>query len=213
MIAIVLGTCTVSPNETQSPIPADEFVFGLIMVGSRDDHGWSESHYMAGRYVEAHLSNSRMLYLDKLNPNDRPETTLAEAVQDMAAQGAQLIFITSDDFSVDTFLVADKCADITFIHVSGDHVLSGEAPPNLGNYMGRMEYGKMISGCAAALATDSGAIGYLGPLINDETRRLANSVYLGARYCYEHFSPPKPRKVAFQRRMDRLLVLHPRRYR
>jgi simple sugar transport system substrate-binding protein len=48
-----------------------------------------------------------------------------------------------------------------------------------------MEYGKMIAGCAAALTTKTGQIGYLGPLINDETRRLAASAFLGAKHCWE----------------------------
>jgi simple sugar transport system substrate-binding protein len=52
------------------------------------------------------------------------------------------------------------------------------------NIMGTMEYGKMIAGCAAALTSQTGKIGYLGPLINDETRRLASSAYLGAKYCW-----------------------------
>jgi len=43
------------------------------------------------------------------------------------------------------------------------------------NIMGRMEYMKEIAGCAAALTTQTGQIGYLGPLINDETRRLSSS--------------------------------------
>jgi simple sugar transport system substrate-binding protein len=50
--------------------------------------------------------------------------------------------------------------------------------------MGRMEYGKMIAGCAAALTTQTGKIGYLGPLINAETRRLAASAFLGAKHCW-----------------------------
>jgi simple sugar transport system substrate-binding protein len=53
--------------------------------------------------------------------------------------------------------------------------------------MGAMVWGKQIAGCAAALTTQTGSIGYLGPLINAETRRLASSVYLGARYCYENY--------------------------
>jgi len=53
--------------------------------------------------------------------------------------------------------------------------------------MGKMIYGKMIAGCAAALTTQTGQIGYLGPLINDETRRLASSVYLGAKYCWTNY--------------------------
>jgi simple sugar transport system substrate-binding protein len=63
--------------------------------------------------------------------------------------------------------------------------------------MGRMEYGKMIAGCAAALKTETGVIGYLGPLINDETRRLANSAYLGARYCYHNYRNGNPDDLEF----------------
>ena len=187
IIGTILGACTAAPTTTPAPPVAAEFVFGLILVGPRDDHGWSEAHYTAGRYVEANLPHSRMIYLDNLNPDARPDTTLKAAVDDMVAQGSRLIFITSDDFAADTLPAAQQHPDTIFIHISGDHVLKGGAPPNLGNHMGQMEYGKMIAGCAAALATDSGAIGYLGPLINHETRRLANAAYLGARYCYEHY--------------------------
>jgi simple sugar transport system substrate-binding protein len=197
VIAIVIGACIAAPAETPSPGTDEEFVFGIIMVGPHNDRGWSEAHFTAGRYVEANLPNSRMVYLDKLNPNDRPETTLEEAVDSLVTQEAQIIFITSDDFSADTYWVAPQYPDTVFVHISGDHVLSGEAPPNVGNYMGRMEYGKMIAGCAAALVTDSGAVGYLGPLINDETRRLVNSAYLGARYCYEHYRNRNPDELRF----------------
>ena len=41
----------------------------------------------------------------------------------------------------------------------------------------------MIAGCAAALKSEEGRIGFLGPLINDETRRMANATYLGALHC------------------------------
>jgi simple sugar transport system substrate-binding protein len=63
--------------------------------------------------------------------------------------------------------------------------------------MGRMEFGKMMGGCAAALTTQTGQIGYLGPLINDETRRLANSAYLGARYCWEQYRGEDPAALQF----------------
>jgi simple sugar transport system substrate-binding protein len=143
------------------------------------------------------MPNSRMIFVDSLNPDQRPDTTLEEAVDDLVLQGAQIIFVTSDDFAADSHYAAQKHPDTTFIHISGDHVLIGEAPSNLGNYMARMEYGKMIAGCAAALATDTGAIGYLGPLINDETRRLVNAAYLGSRYCYEHYRQQDPEQLRF----------------
>jgi simple sugar transport system substrate-binding protein len=55
----------------------------------------------------------------------------------------------------------------------------------------------MIAGCAAALATRNGSIGYVGPLINGETRRLVNATYLGARYCYDHLRPERPAGLQF----------------
>jgi simple sugar transport system substrate-binding protein len=64
--------------------------------------------------------------------------------------------------------------------------------------MGRMEYGKMIAGCAAALTTQTGKIGYLGPLINDETRRLVSSVYLGAKYCWKEYLGKDPAALSFK---------------
>jgi len=182
------------PTPTSAP---EEFVFGVVLVGPYNDHGWSEAHYTAGEYVEEKLPGAEMIWLDKLNPADRPETTLEQVVDDMVAQGAQLIFTTSDDFQADTDTVAAKYPDIPFVMISGDHALTGEAPSNVANYMGRMEYGKMIAGCAAALKTETGIIGYLGPLINDETRRLANSVYLGTRYCYEKYRGGNPDDLEF----------------
>ena len=69
--------------------------------------------------------------------------------------------------------------------------------PNLSNIMGKMEYGKMIAGVAAALTTQTGKIGYLGPLINDETRRLASSVYLGAKYAWTKYLKKDPADLKF----------------
>ena len=183
--ALVLVACGPPPTP-------EEFVFGLILVGPYNDHGWSEAHYTAAEYVTEKLPTTSFVYLDKLNSADRPETTLEQAVDDMVSQGARVVFTTSDDFKEDTDLAAEKYSDVTFVHISGDHVLTGKAPPNVDNYMGKMWYGKIIAGCTAGLATETGTIGYVGPLINEETRRLASSVYLGARYCYETYRGGDP---------------------
>lgn len=186
ILAMVAGMAG-SPNKPATAQEDEEFVFGLIMVGPFDDHGWSEAHYEAGLYVEENYPGARMVWIDKFNPADSPELTMETVVEEFLAEGAQLIIANSDDMKAEVTEVAAAYPDTTFIHISGDGVLTGEAPANLGNFMGQMEYGKMIAGCAAALRTQTGKISYLGPLINDETRRLVNSVYLGARYCYENY--------------------------
>jgi len=174
-----------------------EFTFGLVLVGPYNDHGWSEAHYQAGKYVEEKVPGTKMIYLDKLNPADRKGTTLEQVVEDMVSQGAKIIFTTSDDFADDTDTVAAKYPEVSFVHISGDHAHTGKAPKNVANYMGQMEYMKAVAGCAAALKTESKTIAYLGPLINDETRRLAASAYLGCRECYERYRGGDPDELRF----------------
>lgn len=175
-------TATPEPSPTSQP---EKFLFGIVLVGPKDDHGWSQAHYTAAEYAKERVSGSDFVVYESLIPGG--EVTLEQVVEDMVAQGAKLIFTTSDAFEEDTIGVAKKFPEITFINVSGDDVLTGEAPANEGNFMGKMEYMKEVAGCSAALMTDSGTIAYLGPLINDETRRLVSAAYLGARYCYEHY--------------------------
>ena len=192
---------TEAPVATEAPVvteaPPAEFVFGIILVGPKNDHGWSQAHYEAGLYVEESLPGSRMIVFESLNPADKPEATLEGVVGDMVADGARLIFTTSDEFEEDTLGAAQNHPDVTFISISGDDVLTGQAAANEGNIMGRMELMKSIAGCAAALATETGRMAYLGPLINFETRRLVSSVYLGARYCYEHYRNLDPNSLQF----------------
>ncbi|MCJ7595071.1 MAG: BMP family ABC transporter substrate-binding protein [Desulfobacterales bacterium] len=163
-----------------------KFVFGLLMVGPYNDHGWSQAHYDAGKYVEEKVPGSKMIYIDKVNPADRPGITIPQLVDDLVSKGATLIIANSDDMKDGAREAAQQHPKTYFLHVSGDDVITGKAPKNLSNVMGRMEYGKMMAGFVAAMRTKTGKIGYLGPLINEETRRLASSCYLGARYAWEN---------------------------
>lgn len=188
----VADTPEEQPEDQTQPIK-----FGMVLVGPKNDHGWSQAHFTGGEYVEANLEGAEMIVFESLNSADKPEATLEGVVDEMVANGAELIFTTSDEFEEDTLSVAEKYPDVVFINISGDDALTGEAPSNLGNIMGRMEEMKAVAGCAAALATDSGHIGYLGPLINFETRRYAASAYLGAKYCYENNRGMDPSDLQF----------------
>jgi simple sugar transport system substrate-binding protein len=181
MSLLALGILALVPVTAQD----DDFKFALVLVGPKADGGWSQAHYEGAVYADEHVDGATLLPVPDF-PVDAANT-LESVVQNFVDQGAKLIITSSDAFEEDTTKVAQlpAFADITFINVSGDDVYVGGAPANLGNLMGTMEWGKLIAGCAAGLTTQTGKIGYLGPLINWETRRLAASAYLGARYCYE----------------------------
>jgi simple sugar transport system substrate-binding protein len=179
------------PVAPEPPAEEEEFVFGMLLVGPYNDHGWSQAHYEAGEYVMDRIPGTRMVYIDTVNPADRPGTTGEQLAESLLDQGARYIIFNSDDMKDDALNFALANPDIPTIHISGDHAWpTGPAymgVPNLGNIMAEMEYGKMMAGCVAALETQTGNIGYLGPLINDETRRLTAAAYLGARYCWEDY--------------------------
>ena len=167
----------------------DGIVFGMVLVGPQDDRGWSQAHYEGGLYVEENLDGAQMLVFESLNAADTPEVSLRDVVDIFVSEGAEVIFTTSDAFEEDTSALAADFPDVTFINVSGDDVLLETAPENLGNVMAKIEWSRLIAGCAAGLSTETGQIGYLGPLINAETRRVSSSAYLGAKYCYETYNP------------------------
>ena len=193
VIAGLLGLATAPASSAQGP-----FSFGLLLVGPYNDHGWSQAHYEAGQYVEKKVPGARMIYIDKVNPADRPGVTVAQLVDDMVEKGARLIIANSDDMKDGAREAALQHPDVYFIHVSGDDALTGKAPANLANVMGRMTYGKMMAGFAAAMTSRTGKIGYLGPLINEETRRLAASCYLGARYAWTQVLGKDPAALEFK---------------
>jgi simple sugar transport system substrate-binding protein len=218
VIALVAAACgdgddatATTPAETTPSTTAGEattpedFQIGMILVGPQNDAGWSQAHYEAGIYVmdQLGLPAANLIVLDKVNSADRPETTIPDVVADMIAQGADLVFATSDDMRDGIEEAAALHPDVPMIWSSGDNAWPEgkgyrEDLANLGNIMGRMEFGKMIAGCAAALTTESGRISYLGPLINDETRRLVNSAYLGARHCWEQYREGDAADLAFE---------------
>jgi simple sugar transport system substrate-binding protein len=174
------------------------FTFGLLLVGPYNDHGWSQAHFEGGKYVEKMVPGVKMIYIDKVNPADRPGVTIPQLVDDMVEKGARLIIANSDDMKDGAREAARQHPKVYFLHISGDDVLSGKGPANLSNLMGKMEYTKMMAGFVAALTTQTGKIGYLGPLINEETRRLAASAYLGAKYAWETVLKKKPEELKFQ---------------
>ncbi len=201
-MAMIAAACSSSSDDTTTTAAAaaettttaaamsgEGLTFGMILVGPENDTGWSQAHFEAGQYVEE-KTGATMISLDSVNPTDRPETSVEQVVDDMIEQGASLIFATSDDMRDGIEAAAAAHPDVPMIWSSGDNAWEeGEAYradlPNLGNIMGKMTYGKMIAGCAAALTSETGNIAYLGPLINDETRRLASALYLGAKHCWE----------------------------
>lgn len=182
----------VSTAEPTKPAAPEAFTFGLLLVGPYNDRGWSQAHYDGGLYVEKMVPGAKMIYVDKVNPADRPGTTGDQLAEDLVSKGAKLIIFNSDDMKDASSDFAKKHPDVPVLHISGDYAWKEgrnfKDIPNYANLMGQQEYSEMIGGCVAALTSQTGKIGYVGPLIMDETRRFANATYIGAKYCWEKYA-------------------------
>jgi len=188
--------------QSAPPATGPNLTVGLVMVGPYNDHGWSQAHYDGMQYVLAKIPGTKLVYIDKANSSDRPGTTVSQLAESLVAQGAKLVIFSSDDFADEANKFAQAHKDIFVIMSSGDAVWKEgknyKDQPNMINIMGKMEYMKMVAGVAAAMTTQTGKIGFLGPLINDETRRLASSAYLGAKYAWVNYLKKDPAKLDFK---------------
>lgn len=163
-----------------------DITIGMILVGPANDSGWSQATYEGVTYVIGKDTSVKEIHID--NAFAQQGKTPAQLAEQLLSQGANVIIFNSDAFMDDSNTFATAHPDIPVFMLSGDQQWSEGKNyknfPNMINIMGWMEYSKQIAGCAAALTTKTGKIGFLGPLINDETRRLASSAYLGAKYCW-----------------------------
>ncbi|OQB97273.1 MAG: Purine-binding protein precursor [Spirochaetes bacterium ADurb.Bin110] len=199
-IALILGGTAFAQGTL--PAAGSNLTIGLVMVGPYNDHGWSQANYEGVQYVLQKVPGTKMVYIDRANTADRPGTTVSQLGESLMAQGARLIIFSSDDMTDEAIKFAQDHPDIFVILTSGSQQWKegkNYLPlPNMINIMGKMEYMKMVAGVAAAMTTKTGKIGYLGPLINDETRRLAASAYLGARYAWVNYLKKDPAKLSFK---------------
>jgi simple sugar transport system substrate-binding protein len=203
-LALLLVAVVGTGLNAQSAPPAagSNLTVGLVMVGLYNDHGWSQATYDGTQYAIAKVPGTKLVYIDNVNSAGHPGTTASQIAESLLAQGAKLIIFNSDDFSDDAVKFAQAHKDIFVIFLSGDTVWKDgknfKDLPNMINIMGKMEYMKMVAGVAAAMTTQTGKIGFLGPLTNDETRRLADSAYLGAKYAWVNYRKMDPAKLDFK---------------
>lgn len=200
LIAVIAGTPLMAQAAPKAA--GSTLTIGLVMVGPYNDHGWSQANYDGLQYVLAKVPGTKLVYIDKANSADRPGTTVSQLGESLMAQGAKLIIFSSDDMTDEAIKFAQDHKDIFVILTSGSKQWKEGKDylplPNMINVMGKMEYMKMVAGVAAAMTTKTGKIGFLGPLINDETRRLAASAYLGARYAWVNYLKKDPKDLSFK---------------
>ncbi|KAA9010435.1 BMP family ABC transporter substrate-binding protein [Histidinibacterium aquaticum] len=151
----------------------DPFKVGFVYVGPIGDGGWTYEHNEARLAVEEEFGDS----VETVYQESVPEGPDAVRVmQQMALNGADMIFTTSFGYMDQTVEVAEQFPDVLFEHATGY-----KRADNVSTYSARFYEGRAVQGHIAGQLTESNIVGYIGSFPIPEVIRGINSAYLHAK--------------------------------
>ena len=169
LLAAALAATALTPAFAQD----DPVKVGFILVGPRNDGGWSQHHWESAEKMKEHFGDQVELVVQE----SVPEGADAERVMtQMALSGADLIFTTSFGYMDPTINVASKFPDVKFEHATGY-----KTAENVANYSARFYEGRAIMGHLAGKMTQSNKIGYIASFPIPEVIRGINATYVNAK--------------------------------
>ena len=146
---------------------------GFMLVGPKNDGGWSQHHYESAQKMVEHFGDKVELVVQE----SVPEGADAERVlTQMSLAGTDIIFTTSFGYMDPTLNVAGKFPDVKFEHATGY-----KTADNMSNYSARFYEGRAIMGHLAGKMTKSNKIGYIASYPIPEVIRGINSSYIHAK--------------------------------
>ncbi len=195
IISTILVLSLFYPLTTWADSP---FTFGLLLVGSRQDGGWSQSQYEAGLSLVKQDPSLKMVVVDRVNPGNKPGLVLNPLVKQLVKQGSRLIIANSGEMENAILKLASRYPSVYFVVIAGKKANAPNAPPNYGNLFGKIYFGEFLLGVAAAMVTKTGKIGVVGGIPLPSTIRTVNSIYLGVRYAWTKILKRKLKDLVFR---------------
>ncbi len=147
-------------------------IVGFVMSGSKDDEGWNGMHYNG-------IKNAT----DEINAELIVKENVAEfkgeckkAVKELAKEKANIIILSSYNYSQEVDNLVKKYPKIAFYGNSSEH-----HEKNMSSYFVRYYQGRYLSGVLAGLQTKNNKIGYVAAMSNNEVNRGINAFTLGVK--------------------------------
>lgn len=145
---------------------------GFILVGPKNDNGWSQHHYEAIKKAEEKFGDAVEIVVQE----SVPEGADAERVMSqMALSGASLVFATSFGYMDAVQNVAAKFPKVMFEHATGY-----KSSANSATYNARFYEGRAVCGHIAGKMTKTNKIGYIGSFPIPEVIQGINSSFIHA---------------------------------
>jgi basic membrane protein A len=137
------------------------------------DLGWSWPPHQGAEFLKSELGDGVSITTLENIPEGADSQRV---IEDLAAQGCELIFGTTFGYMDPMLAASANYPDTVFMHATGYL-----ASDNMGNYFGAAEEARYLSGMAAGEATESNLIGYVAAFPIPEVLRGINAFTLGAQ--------------------------------
>ncbi len=172
---------------------------GFIYVGPVGDGGWTYQHDQGRLAVEAEFGDKVETIFQETVPEG---ADAVRVIQQMALQGAGLIFTTSFGYMDATLEAAAQFPDVKFEHATGF-----KTADNVAVYDARFYEGRAVIGTIAGRMTKSNKIGYIASFPIPEVIQGINASFLHAQkvnpdvemvviWAYTWFDPAKEAEAA-----------------
>lgn len=152
----------------------DVVTAGFIFIGPINDGGWTQAHE-EGRAQAAEALGDAAELTYKENIPEGPEAK--QAMEDMIADGADIIFANSFGYGDAILELAAEYPDVRFEHATG---LDTGGHENVSTYFGASEDTIYLTGLAAGAAIpEGGTVGFVAPFPIAEVIRHINAFQVG----------------------------------
>lgn len=162
---------TAAEEKPEAEAPADKtYRVALCLSGAANDMGWCQVAYEGLKLLESEYG-CETAYTENLTPDD-----IEAAFADYAANGYDVVIGHGYEFGDPAMEVGDQFPDTKFIVTEGE-----VSSDNVASYVSKCEEGGYIMGMLAASMSESGKIGYVGPVQGASLVKIMNGFEDGAK--------------------------------
>lgn len=145
---------------------------GFIMSGACDETGWNGMHYEGVKKACDELGTELVV---KENVKEFDGSCIA-AIEELAEEGVGMIILSSYSYSEEVKDVVKEYPEIVFYSNSSEY-----HEKNMTSYFVRMYQARYLAGIVAGMKTQTGQIGYVAAMSNNEVNRGISAFTLGVR--------------------------------
>ncbi len=150
----------------------DKLKVGFIYIGPVGDAGWTYAHDLGRqRALEALGDQIETVIVESV-----PEADVEPFIDQLVADGAEVIFTTSFGYGDGTLAAAERYPDVIFGHATGV-----QRAPNVMTYIADLYQAYYVNGLIAGALTESNQIGYVAAFPIPEVKRHLNAFALGVQ--------------------------------